>query len=85
MINPCVDCISLAICCHMKTGDLVMKCDDIRAFLLESSKVETQYEAPPPETPEQYNFAIPRYLIRLNQGNVDIVHSYFRKVKALGI
>ena len=86
-INPCVDCISLAICCRMKSSELIMKCDDIRSFLTEGQSMEIEHQDPHPGVPfgSHYDITLPRYIIKFNQDNVDIVHSYFRKVQALGI
>lgn len=82
MNNPCVDCISLAICCHLKTTDMLLKCDPFRAFVTEGQQMvlDTSGGIEHIDT-----FKTPRFIIKLNQDNVDIVHSYYRKVKALGI
>ena len=81
MTLPCVDCMKVAICCHLKTGDMITKCDDIRSFVIENQKLEVEHDQYPEPGPPDH-FRIPKYIIKLNQENVDILHCYLRKVRA---
>jgi len=79
---PCKDCMKVAICCHLTSGELIQKCDDARSLILEGSemKIEDSHIKRFSKIPAEYQ--MPTYTIKLNQKNVDLIHSYFRKVRA---